>query len=160
MLAPLRSSSFRRQAAWGTLVGFLVLGWGFREAQFAQAQGKRVPNATWNLAELKVTDADYEGKPTGKAAVFIDGETAGTRSMHVGRFLLNPGAEPHPPHRHVEEELLIVTRGSGEIYCNGKTYPVKPGAVMYTDPNVEHGIKNTGDRPIEFYWVKYVPRGQ
>jgi mannose-6-phosphate isomerase-like protein (cupin superfamily) len=78
--------------------------------------------------------------------------------MQVGRFLLNPGTEPHPPHRHVDEELLIVSRGQGEIYCNGKTYPVKPGAVMYCDPNIEHGINNTGTRPIEFFWVKYTPK--
>jgi hypothetical protein len=29
---------------------------------------------------------------------------------------------------------------------------------MYCDPNVEHAIKNTGQRPVEFYWVKYIPK--
>jgi mannose-6-phosphate isomerase-like protein (cupin superfamily) len=92
--------------------------------------------------------------------VYFDGESAANETMQVGRFILNPGTEPHPPHRHVDEELLIVSRGTGEMYTNGKTYPIKPGAVMYCDPNVEHGIKNTGTQPIEFYWVKYVPRAK
>ena len=143
----------------GTLAAALALGWSVREAQFASAQAKRLPNTTVNLSDLKLADATNEGKTIGQAVVHFDGSTAGTRSMQVGRLLLNPGAEPHAPHRHVEEELLIVSRGTGEIYCDGKTYPVRPGAVMYCDPNVEHGIKNTGTRPIEFYWVKYVPNG-
>lgn len=155
-------STTRPQAgtlATGTLAVLLAAGWSFREAQFARAQGKRVPNTLINAAEVPMEEAKYEGKTTGKAGVFLNGETAGTRSMVVGRFLLNPGAEPHPPHRHVDEEVMVVTQGTGEIYCDGKTYPVKPGAVMYADPNVEHGIKNTGSKPIEFYWVKYIPSG-
>jgi mannose-6-phosphate isomerase-like protein (cupin superfamily) len=142
----------------GALALGLALGWSAREAQWAKAAGKRIPNATVNLADVQVKDADYEGKPTGKAAVLLDGETPSTRSMQVGRFLLNPGTEPHPPHQHVDEEILIVSKGAGEVYCGGKTVAVKPGAVMYADPNVEHGIKNTGQKPLEFYWIKYVPQ--
>jgi mannose-6-phosphate isomerase-like protein (cupin superfamily) len=136
----------------------LALGWSLREAEFARAAGKRLPNTTLNLSDVKVTPADYEGKPTGKAAVYFDGESASLKNLQVGRFLLNAGSEPHPPHRHVDEELLIVSQGTGEMYTNGKTYPIKPGAIMYCDPNVEHGIKNTGKQPLEFFWVKYVPR--
>ena len=147
----------RKNASWAVLTAALALGWSLREGQFARAQGKRVPNSTVNAADVTMQDAQNEGKTTGKAGVYLDGETTGTRSLQVGRFLLNPGAEPHAPHTHPEEELLIVTRGTGEIVCGGKTYPVRPGAVMFADPNVEHGIKNTGTRPIEFYWIKYIP---
>lgn len=143
--------------ATGTVAVLLAVGWSVREAQFASAQAKRVPNATINAADVQMGDHVDQGKSTGKAGVYVDGATAGLRQMQVGRFLLDPGATPHAPHRHADEEVLIVTRGSGEIECDGKTVAVKPGAVMFTDPNVEHGIKNTGTRPLEFYWVKYVP---
>jgi mannose-6-phosphate isomerase-like protein (cupin superfamily) len=142
----------------GIAAGLIALGWSFREAQFAAAAGKRVPSATVNQTDVKMNDADYEGKPTGKAGIIVDGETDGTKSLQVGCFLLPPGQTPHPPHRHVDEELLLVTKGTGEIFCDGKTTQVKPGAVMYTDPNVEHAIKNTGSQMLEFYWVKYVPK--
>jgi quercetin dioxygenase-like cupin family protein len=144
----------------GTVALGLAVGWSFREAQHAAAAGKRVPNATVNQADVKMNPAEYEGKPTGEAGIILDGETAGTKSLQVGRFVLPPGQTPHPPHRHPDEELLIVTRGSGEIFCDGKTTQARPGAVMFTDPNVEHAIKNTGERPLEFLWVKYVPKGQ
>jgi mannose-6-phosphate isomerase-like protein (cupin superfamily) len=142
----------------GTLALGLALGWTARDARVAGAQGKRLPNTTVNRADVPENDAQDEGKVVGKASVLLNGETAGTRTMQVGRFLLNPGASPHAPHKHVEEELLLVTRGTGEILCDGKTYQVRPGAVMYCDPNVEHAIKNTGQRPVEFYWVKYIPK--
>lgn len=144
----------------GMLALGLAAGWSFREAQFAQAAGKRVPNTTVNLADIQMGDAEFEGKKVGQAGVLLDGETAANQSLQVGRFLLEPGAQPHPPHKHADEELLIVTRGTGEIYVAGKATPVKRGAVMFTDPNVEHGIKNTGANPLEFYWVKYVPKGK
>jgi quercetin dioxygenase-like cupin family protein len=33
---------------------------------------------------------------------------------------LEQGASPHPPHRHPEEEFLIVADGTGIIECDGK----------------------------------------
>lgn len=43
----------------------------------------------------------------------------------------------------------------GEIFCDGKTTKIGPGSVMYTTPNAPHGITNTGDEPIVFYYVKW-----
>lgn len=150
----------RKNLGWIATTTLLAAGWTLREAQFSAAQGKRLPSATLNAGDVKLQAADFEGKPTGKIAVYLEGSTAGTRSMHSGRFLLDPGAQPHPPHRHPDEEVLIVTRGTGEVYLDGKTTPVKAGAMMYADPNVEHGIRNTGSQPLEFYWVKYLPAGK
>ncbi len=150
-------SRHRGTVVTGTLAALLATGWSVREAQFAVAQGKRVPNITLNAKDVAAEAAAYEGKTVGKASTYYMGETATLKSLHVGRFELAPGSEPHPPHKHPEEEVLIVSGGQGEVYCNGKTVAVKAGAVMYSDPNVEHGIKNTGAKPLEFYWVKWAP---
>jgi mannose-6-phosphate isomerase-like protein (cupin superfamily) len=79
----------------------------------------------------------------------------------TGRFVLDPGKTPHAPHTHAEEEVMIVDSGSGEIFCDGKTTLVGPGSVMFTTPNAPHGITNTGDKPLVFYFVKWTsrPRG-
>jgi mannose-6-phosphate isomerase-like protein (cupin superfamily) len=108
----------------------------------------------------EVQEATYEGKPTGQLAVYFQGQTAGTRDFVTGRFSLNPGTEPHPIHQHVEEEILIVASGEGEISCDGKTTVVGPGSMMYTAPNVKHGIRNTGKEPLVFYWVKWTGVGR
>ena len=77
----------------------------------------------------------------------------------TGRFVIDPGKSPHAPHVHGDEEVLIVESGHGEILCDGKATKVGPGSVMYSTPNVAHGIDNTGSEPLTFYFVKWVPKG-
>ena len=64
--------------------------------------------------------------------------------------------EPHPPHKHPEEEILLVAEGSGEIYVEGETTEVQAGAMMYTNANELHGIKNTGSQDLVFYYFKWL----
>ena len=91
--------------------------------------------------------------------VHYNGPTDQLRVMCTGMVVLDPGASPHPPHQHPEEEFLIVTEGSGEIECDGKTTQVGPGAIMYCAGNVLHGIVNTGPVPMTFYWSKWLAKG-
>jgi mannose-6-phosphate isomerase-like protein (cupin superfamily) len=73
--------------------------------------------------------------------------------------VLDPGASPHPPHRHPEEEFLIVSEGTGVIECEGKVTEVGPGAILYCAANALHGITNTGKVPLTFYWSKWIAKG-
>ena len=75
-----------------------------------------------------------------------------------GWRVLDPGASPHPPHQHPEEEFLIIASGTGEIECAGRTTQVGPGAIMYCAGNTIHGIVNTGKVPMTFYWSKWLSR--
>ncbi len=91
--------------------------------------------------------------------VHFNGPTDQLSGMCTGMVVLEPGASPHPPHQHPEEELMIVADGTGEIVCDGKTTQVGPGAVMYSAANVMHGIVNTGPVPMTFYWSKWMAKG-
>ena len=91
--------------------------------------------------------------------VHYNGPTDQLNGMCTGMAVLDPGVSPHPPHRHPEEEFLIVSEGTGEIECDGKTTQVGPGAIMYCAGNVLHGIVNTGKVPMTFYWSKWLGRG-
>jgi mannose-6-phosphate isomerase-like protein (cupin superfamily) len=62
---------------------------------------------------------------------------------------------PHPPHRHPEEEFMVITEGSGEIEVSGKKTRVAPGTMMYCGSNRLHGITNTGKTPLLFYFYKW-----
>jgi mannose-6-phosphate isomerase-like protein (cupin superfamily) len=138
------------------LVITLACGWITREWVYAQEQAKLIASQTLNLADLKMQEHVYEGTPRGKLAVYYDGQTAGTKNFQVGQFWLRPGTEPHPIHKHAEEEILIVAKGKGVIHCDGKDTKVAAGAVMYTGPNAPHSIRNTGDDELVFYWVKWI----
>ena len=91
--------------------------------------------------------------------VHYNGPTDQLSGMCTGMAVLDPGATPHPPHRHPEEEFLIVSEGTGEIECDGKATAVGPGAIMYCAGNVLHGITNTGKVPMTFYWSKWLAKG-
>jgi mannose-6-phosphate isomerase-like protein (cupin superfamily) len=90
--------------------------------------------------------------------VHYNGPTDQLSGMCTGMAVLDPGASPHPPHRHPEEEFLIVAGGTGEIECDGKVSAVGPGAIMYCAGNVLHGITNTGHVPLTFYWSKWMAK--
>jgi quercetin dioxygenase-like cupin family protein len=136
----------------------VAAGWAMREKAFAAEKEQLLQSRTKNLAEIKLEDHVYEGKPRGEAGLYFNGQTAGTRNFVVGQFRLKPGEEPHPIHKHPEEEILIVASGKGEISCDGKTTKVGPGSVMYTGPDAPHGIKNTGDEVMTFYFIKWIGR--
>ena len=142
--------------ALGLLAGLLAAGWASREVSHAQEKAKTVASQTVNLSDIKLRDSVYEGKLRGEVGIYLEGETAGTKNFVVGQYRLKPGEEPHPIHTHPEEEVLIVTSGKGEISCDGKTTKVGAGSVMYTGPNGPHGIKNTGDDVLTFYFVKWI----
>jgi mannose-6-phosphate isomerase-like protein (cupin superfamily) len=77
----------------------------------------------------------------------------------MGMAVLDPGGAPHEPHRHPEEEFMLVASGTGEIEVGGTTTPVGPGSVMYCAGDTLHGILNTGAVPLTFYWSKWMARG-
>ena len=100
-------------------------------------------------------DQEFRGEVVGHLGVYFQGDTPASTKFVAGRFILEPGKTNHLPHTHVEEEVLIVESGEGEIFCDGKTTKVGPGTIMYTTPNVPHGIKSTGATPLTFSFVKW-----
>jgi mannose-6-phosphate isomerase-like protein (cupin superfamily) len=103
-----------------------------------------------------ITPVEYPG-----CTVFVhyNGSTDQLRDVSTGMVVLAPGAKPHDPHQHPEEEFLIVTAGTGEVTCGDATIVAGPGAVMYCAGNTLHGITNTGTEPLTFYWTKWMARG-
>jgi mannose-6-phosphate isomerase-like protein (cupin superfamily) len=97
--------------------------------------------------------------PGSKVFVHYNGPTDQLSGACAGMAVLDPGASPHEPHRHPEEEFLIIAEGTGEIECDGKVTKVAPGAMMYAAGNTLHGITNTGKKPMTFYWSKWMAKG-
>jgi mannose-6-phosphate isomerase-like protein (cupin superfamily) len=94
-------------------------------------------------------------EPFGDLRIYFDGPTDQLRAMTAGSLRLNAGATPHPPHKHPEEEFMVITEGTGEISIDGKVQKIAPGAMMYCAANVLHGIVNTGKTPLLFYFYKW-----
>ncbi|GAC1333786.1 MAG: hypothetical protein NVSMB14_00690 [Isosphaeraceae bacterium] len=144
-----------RWIPWGLAV-VLGLAWSAREVAFARERAvAQVAAATIPLDEVEMKEFRYQDKHAGKVGVYVAGDTPASKKFVTGRFVLDAGKTPHAPHVHPEEEVMIIESGTGEIFCDGKTTKVGPGSVMYTTPNASHGINNTGDTPIVFYFIKW-----
>jgi quercetin dioxygenase-like cupin family protein len=110
------------------------------------------------LLQSSVVKADSlhaEGAaPGAKAYVHFNGPTKQLSALASGLVTLEPGAQPHPPHRHPEEEIMIVGEGTGEFFINGVATPVKVGDMVFAESNELHGVRNTGQTRMTFYFVK------
>jgi len=153
------SPKLKIRVATGTAL-LLAIGWSAREISHAREAADQVRSGTFSLKDVKMSDVQDGGKAVGQNGVYVSGDTPGSRNFITGRFVIAPGQSPHAPHRHPEEEVMVIESGQGEILCDGKTTPVGPGSVMYSTPGVLHGINNTGSEPIVFYYVKWESKAE
>jgi len=144
----------RRDFALTALALALAVGWASRERSFA-AEKAPLKSRTITLDQVKMSDFSDRGKVVGKLGIYLDGDTPASTKFATGRLVLDPGQTPHPPHTHPEEEIMVIESGTGEIDVDGKITRVGPGSVMFTTPDVPHGIVNTGTTPIVFYFIKW-----
>jgi mannose-6-phosphate isomerase-like protein (cupin superfamily) len=111
-----------------------------------------LPNVVLDDAQAKFIAEDC-----GDHRIYFDGPTDLMKIMVAGSLRLKPGMTPHPPHQHPEEEFMLVTEGTGEIFCDGETTQVRPGSMMYCAGGKFHAIVNTGQTPMLFYYYKWLP---
>jgi mannose-6-phosphate isomerase-like protein (cupin superfamily) len=133
-----------------TLLGLFALA---AAANGAAADGL---SGSWPEAVFTLEKSKTEKHPFGEVTIYHEAKTEQLKSLVVGSLLLYPGQEPHPPHQHPEEEIMIVTEGHGNILVGGKDQKVGPGAMMYSESNKLHGVKNTGSAPLRFYYMKWL----
>ena len=89
------------------------------------ADASKLPNTV-----VDPETAPLKKLPFGEAHVYFEGATDQVRSM-VGWSLRLAVGKSDPPHKHEEEEFMVIAEGSAEILVDGKTVKVKPGSMMY-----------------------------
>ncbi len=67
-------------------------------------------------------------------------------------FTLSPGGSS-PHHTHSFEHEVFFLEGEGEVFMDGKTYPVKKGFFAFIPGGVEHQIRNKGKGDLRFICV-------
>jgi quercetin dioxygenase-like cupin family protein len=66
---------------------------------------------------------------------------------------LMPGQMPHPAHKHVHTEFMLIREGTVEFTMNGKPERLGPGGVAYAACGEMHGLKNVGIAPANYFVI-------
>jgi XRE family transcriptional regulator, regulator of sulfur utilization len=102
----------------------------------------------WNTIEAKPSKV-------GSTRKFFQAPTATLDELECHVTTLNPGETPHPPHKHPDEEVIIVKEGVVESLVNGQTKRVGPGSVIFQASNQLHSIRNVGQTPAVYHVIKW-----
>lgn len=94
---------------------------------------------------------------TGEVRQLCKSPTATLDQLEIHISTLNPGMASHPPHRHVNEELIILREGECETLSNGKWVKVGPGSVVFNASNSLHGFRNIGTVPATYHVINWSP---
>jgi len=100
-------------------------------------------------------------KPTAVGSVrqFFRSPTVTLDELECHVTTLNPGAQSHPPHRHPNEELVIVKEGTVEVLVNGEWKRVAPGSVIFNASNQLHALRNVGNTPATYHVINWQSPG-
>ena len=119
----------------------------------AESNGKPVMHScVFNWADLKA-------KPTksGEVRAVFNSPTPTLAGFECHITTLNPGESPHAPHRHPDEELMVIKEGTLEALQGDHTNIVTKGGIIFEASNELHGLRNIGTNPATYYVFKFSP---
>jgi quercetin dioxygenase-like cupin family protein len=99
----------------------------------------------WDKLPAKVT-------PNGERRDVANNPTATLDTFECHITTLNPGKESHLPHRHPQEELILIKEGTLDVHINGVVQRAGPGSTLFYASNDAHNVRNVGDTRAT-YWV-------
>ena len=120
----------------------------------AESNGKPVMHSSvFNWAGLKAVPTKQ-----GERRSVFDAPTPTLAEFECHITTLNPGESPHAPHRHADEELMIIKEGTVAAMQNGVTNIVTAGGIIFEASNELHGLRNVGTNRATYFVFKFTPR--
>ena len=93
---------------------------------------------------------------TGERRNVVDLATATMQTLEIHNSTLNPGQSSHPPHRHGNEEFIVLKEGTLEVGLGGITADVRKavltgvGSVFFFAANQYHNLENKSATPATY----------
>src|SRR5690606_9570646 len=87
--------------------------------------------------------------------MFFEGMTHENFRVELHETQLAAGKAPHAPHRHANEEVIILSQGKLRAEIEGEEpKEVEAGGAIYVASNKMHSWTNTGDVTAIYYVVE------
>jgi mannose-6-phosphate isomerase-like protein (cupin superfamily) len=124
---------------------------------FTAAENK--PPAVMGSTAFDWNSIEVQTNATGTVRKFFQAPTATLDQLECHVTTLNPGVASHPPHKHVNEEVVIIREGTVEALVNGELKRVGPGSVIFNASNVMHSLRNVGTTPAVYTVINWYSPG-
>ena len=113
------------------------------------ASGLPSESTTFAFDKLPVTRS-----PNGAATrPVLRGVTPTGETIELHETTLMPGQMPHPAHKHLHTEMMLIREGTVEFIMGDRSEQVGPGGVCYAASNTMHGLKNVGTTPADYFVI-------
>jgi (S)-ureidoglycine aminohydrolase len=86
---------------------------------------------------------------------FFDRPTAMLNRFDIHVTQLNVGFKSHEPHTHVNEEIILMLDGNGEMQIGTDHQKANPGDVVLLGSNILHNITNVGSIPCLYFAIQW-----
>jgi uncharacterized cupin superfamily protein len=91
------------------------------------------------------------------------GATADLTRMGCHVSILDPGKQPHPPHRHDDEEVLVILDGEADLVLEDPTNSsatvrrhARRGSLAFYPARLAHTIHNVSEAPATYLMFKWI----
>ena len=118
----------------------------------AVAQEGALPSAVFDFSKLPVEERDHA-----QIRHIMKGKLATGESVEVHESTLPPNGYPHAPHHHAHSEMWLIREGTVQLTINGTVHVISAGGLGFVRSNEEHGIKNVGSGPANYFVVAIGP---
>jgi XRE family transcriptional regulator, regulator of sulfur utilization len=91
----------------------------------------------------------------GRSRAIVRSPTATLDELESHLTTLAPGEDSHPPHRHPQEEMVILKEGVLEARLQGRVERVEAGGVVFLASQEERSVRNVGQTPATYYVIQW-----
>ena len=90
--------------------------------------------------------------------LMLRGKLVTGEAIEIHQTTLQPGGAPTATtHHHPHSEMWLIREGVIELTVGSKNYRLEPGSVGFVNSNEEHGIRNVGTVPAQYFVIAVRP---
>jgi quercetin dioxygenase-like cupin family protein len=119
----------------------------------AQSPSKPLSSSVFEWERLAV-----KRTANGERRDIVDSPTATFVNLESHVTTLDEGKASHAPHRHDDEEIVIVKDGTLVVTIEGKSQRAGAGSMLFFASGELHGLRNAGSGRAAYYVIRAVTR--
>ena len=104
--------------------------------------------------EMEGWGEGQSGRGSIRWRTLLSGDRTPSQSLTCGVAEIEPGEDGwFSVHRHAQAEVYHYLSGRGVMTVDGVEHSVRGGSTVFIPGNAKHGVRNTGEEPLRFFYV-------